>query len=298
MKATARPRTLIIGGDATIGRELKRYLLAAGHDVIATTRRRDRECPTTFFLNMAEDLSEIELPRVNTAVICAAITRFSDCRNFPELARRVNVEAPISLSKKLVARGTRVLLLSTAAVFDCLSPNAKGNDRRAPRSVYGRLKAEAEESMLDLGHSATVLRLTKVLLADQGVLARWIDDLRDGQTIRAFTDHRLSPITLDDTLKAIGAITEHTDGGVYQLSGGTDISFEEAARHLAARVGTSQQKVIGVKAADNGVPSDEITPYTSLDTDRLNTLVGYNPPHPRTVIDNVFAATFAKARTQ
>jgi nucleoside-diphosphate-sugar epimerase len=137
-----------------------------------------------------------------------------------------------------------------------------------------------------------------VLFPDQGILARWIDDLRDGQTVRAFTDHRLSPITLDDTLKAIGAITEHADGGVYQLSGGTDISFEEAARHLAARVGASQQKVIGVKAADSGVPSDEITPYTSLDTSRLKALIGYNPLHPRIVIDTVFAGALAKERLQ
>src|SRR6186713_3352660 len=126
MKTISRQRVLIIGGDGTIGRELKRYLLAAGHDVMATTRRRERVSPTTFFLDMIEDLNEIELPRVDTAVICAAITRFSNCRNFPELARRVNVQAPVSLSKELISQDIRVLLLSTAAVFDCLSPNAKG----------------------------------------------------------------------------------------------------------------------------------------------------------------------------
>ena len=71
-----------------------RFLAAAGHDVIATTRQRDRVNSATTFLDMGEGLGA--LPRADVAVICAAITRFSDCRNFPELARQVNVTAPVA----------------------------------------------------------------------------------------------------------------------------------------------------------------------------------------------------------
>ena len=249
-----------------IGHELRQYLAAVGHDVIATTRHRDRINSTTVFLNMAEDQNTFTLPRVDAAVICAAITRFSDCRNFPELARQVNVIAPVVISKKLISRGTRVLLLSTSAVFDCLSPHVKGSNRPAPRTAYGRLKAEAEKNVLDLSDTATVLRLTKVIRPDSGVLTQWISNLRSGQTVQAFNDHRLCPIALDDALDAIGAIIEHGKSGVYQVSGADDISFEEAARHLADRVGVPQQRVIAVTAAEKGVPIDEITPFTSLDT--------------------------------
>jgi dTDP-4-dehydrorhamnose reductase len=292
----SRLRILIIGGDGTIGRALRRYLSAAGHDVMATTRHRDRVSPTTSFLDMAE--SHGALPSADVAVICAAMTRFSDCRNLPELARRVNVTAPVALCRDLVARGSRVIFLSTSAVFDCLSPHVKESHPPAPRSVYGRLKAEAEGGVLALGAKATVLRLTKILSCHSGILAHWVGAFKCGQSVQAFEDHGMCPITLDDALQAISALIEKEASGVYQLSGAADISFEQAARHLADRIGVPPQSVIAVKAVEHGVPLDEITPFTSLDTSRLSALTGYVPPPPRAVIDRVFSSSFAGARTQ
>ena len=271
-------------------------MAAAGHDVIATTRQRDRVNSATTFLDMGEGLGA--LPRADVAVICAAITRFSDCRNFPEFARQVNVTAPVEICKELVSSGTRVILLSTSAVFDCLRPHIKASHRPAPRSVYGRLKADAEEGVLALGQMATVLRLTKVLRHDSGVMSRWIDELKDGQTIRAFEDHGMSPVTVDDALEAISALVARGEQGIYQVSGAADISFEEAARHLAQRLGVPPQRVLAVKAAENDLPPDEITPFTSLDTCRLTALTGYVPLPPHTVIDTVFRASFTTASAQ
>jgi len=295
-KAIGRLRILVVGGDGTIGHKLAGYLAAEGHDVVATTRRRNRVSPTTIFLDMAE--RHDPLPQVDAAVICAAMTSFSDCRNDPELARQVNVTAPVTLCGELVSCGTRIVLLSTSAVFDCFTPHVKGTERPAPRSIYGRLKAEAEEGILAFGDTVTVLRLTKIVRCDAGVMNRWISDLKNGQTIRAFNDHRMSPISLDDAIDAIGSLVERRASGIYQASGAADITFEEAARHLAARIGVPSQRVVGIKAAEHGIPIDEITPYTSLDTSRLSALTGYIPPSPRDVIDEVFAAPLAAARPQ
>jgi dTDP-4-dehydrorhamnose reductase len=296
IKAFVSLHILIIGADGTVGRALKQYLAAAGHDVIVTTRHRDRVNDATIFLDMAAPHSSF--PPVDIAVICAAMTRFSDCRNLSQLARQVNVTAPVALSRDLASRGTRVILLSTSAVFDCLSPHVKGSHRRAPRSIYGRLKAEAEEGVLALGDNATVLRLTKVLSCNSGILNRWISELRCGRIVQAFEDHRFCPITLDDALEAIAALIERGNSGVYQVSGAADISFEEAARYLAGRIGVPPQRVIAVKAAENRVPLEEITPFTSLDTSRLTALTGYVPLPPRAVIDRIFASSFAGERAQ
>jgi dTDP-4-dehydrorhamnose reductase len=289
-----RLRILIVGGDGTIGHELAQYLAAEGHEVVATTRRRDRVSATSIFLDMAE--AHGRLPQVDVAVICAAMTSFSDCRNRPELARQINVTAPVALCEQLALFGTRVVLLSTSAVFDCLTPLMKATERPTPRSIYGRLKTEAEEGALAFGDTVTVLRLTKIVRRGAGVLNRWINELKNGQTVSAFEDHGLSPISLGDAVDAIGALIERGASGIYQVSGAADITFEEAARHLAVRIGVPSQRVVGVKAVDHGVPIDEITPCTSLDTSRLSALTGYVPPLPRNVIDTVFAPSFAAAR--
>src|SRR5262249_62145607 len=150
--------------------------------------------------------AEPMLPETDAAVVCAAMARFEECHSQPELAYRVNVEAPVAIANQLVPRGTRVLLLSTSAVFDCYEPLRKADSIRAPRSVYGEIKKETESRLLDNGQGTVVLRLTKVLNPDAGILKDWIDDLAAGQEIRAFEDHRFCPVPLSAAVDLIAAI--------------------------------------------------------------------------------------------
>src|SRR5262249_44492842 len=149
-----------IGADGSFGGALSRSLQSRGHEVVATTRRRDH-AGEHLFLDLAAPLPF--LPQVDAAVICAAMARLDECRRYPELAHRVNVEAPLELARALAPAGTRVILLSTSAVLGCLTPYVDEGAEPAPRSVYARLKAEAERCLLELGPLVSVLRLTKVV---------------------------------------------------------------------------------------------------------------------------------------
>jgi dTDP-4-dehydrorhamnose reductase len=289
-------RILIVGGDGIIGGALERKLAVMGHDVAVTTRHRERVTEGTVFLDLARP--HVALPPAKYAVICAAMTRFNDCREMPELARQINVTAPVALCADLISRGTRVILLSTSAVFDGRTPHVDASKPPSPRSVYGRLKADAERGVLALGENASVLRLTKVLSRETGILAQWVGELKSGRNIQAFDDHRFCPITLDNALDTIAALIEGGESGIYQVSGSADISFVEAARHLATRIGVPLQRVTAVNAEECGVPADEITPFTSLDTSRLSALTGFVPPQPYVVIDKVFATSLAPACAQ
>jgi len=288
-------RVVIVGADGLIGNALHASLRGRGHSVFGTTRRADKAGhKDRIFL----DLSESTLPSIppaEVAIICAAMSRFADCRNYPDRARQVNVFAPLMIARQIGEKSGRVLLLSSSVVFDCRSPHAMADQPTAPRSAYGRLKAEAEAGILALG--GTVLRLTKVVAAGTGRFADWVSVLERGQIVRAFEDHRFCPIKLESVLDAVAAIAEQKSSGVFQLSGAEDISYADAARHLANRLGIPGDRVEGTLAVDNGVPEDEVTPYTSLDTSRLSALSGYRPLSPRKVIDDVFAALFATART-
>jgi dTDP-4-dehydrorhamnose reductase len=242
------------------------------------------------------DLTEPSLPAIPAAdvvVICAAMARFADCRNDPDRARQVNVSAPLAIASQVGEQGCRVVLLSSSAVFDCRSPYAMADQAPAPRSAYGRMKAEAEAGILSRG--GTVLRLTKVITTSMDRLVEWIGALGRGQSVEAFEDHRFCPIELDNVLDAVEGIIEQKSNGIFQLSGEEDISYADAARHLAKRLGIPGDRVKGTLAVDSGVPEDEVTPYTSLDTSRLSTLIGYRPLPPRKVIDGVFAESFGPA---
>lgn len=292
----AKMCVLVVGADGLIGQALSAELRRREHDVVRTTRRaQGAHDDNMVLLDLAAD-QLAPVPPADVVVICAAMASFSDCRNQFDLARRVNVKARGELARMAVANGGRVVALSSSAVFDCLRPRAEADWKPAPRSAYGRLMAEAETSILTCG--GAVLRSTKVMAAGFGVLPNWIATLRSGGTVQAFEDHTFSPLPLKDVVDAIIALVEQPEGGIFQVSGASDISYADAARYLADRVGVPQDRVMAIRAANSGIPETDVTPFTSLDTSRLSALTGFRPPDPGAVIDTIFERLWSNSEAR
>jgi dTDP-4-dehydrorhamnose reductase len=211
-------------------------------------------------------------------------------------ARQVNVTAPTVLARRLVAVGTRVVLLSTSAIFDWHSPHVQASCPPCPITVYGKLKAEAEAAFFAFGAAASILRLTKVLTSGDSLFNNWIDDLRQERSITAFSDHHMAPVTLNDAVAALLAISSSSESGVFQISGAHDVSYYEAALHLALRLDIARQRVIEARASENGVLPEEIIRYSSLETSRIGALTGWTTPAAYSVIDEVFRERFDAVR--
>lgn len=283
-------RILILGADGAIGRHMAGRLSALGHDVTGTTRRSDTLGPGRVFADLADPgFSAMALPSADIVLICAAMARFADCRERPELSRRVNVEVPAQVGRLYGTAGARVVLLSTSAVFDCLAPHMVADAPMSPLSAYGRMKAEAETALLALGPSMSVLRLTKVLTPDMALLNGWITALKASSTVRAFTDMTVAPIRLSDVEAALLAVISDGAGGRYQVSASDDISYAAIAGHLARRLGVPESLVKAVDAASAGIPPNEVTRFTSLDTRRLQAISSWRPSPGLAAVDSVFA---------
>lgn len=289
-------RALVIG-EGMIGTALSENLRVAGWDVLATTRHKEKVGEGAIYLDLDREASfAISLPKIDVAFFCAAITKYKDCREHEEMARRVNATHPAAIAQQLVARGTRVILLSTSAVLDCLQPRMAASRPHAPASAYGRTKAAAESAFLALGEKAAILRLTKVLTDQTGNFPEWIRKLGRGESIECADDFRFAPIMLEHVIHAVIAITRQQEGGMFQVSTATDISYAEAARHVADRLQVSRHLVKGSPAAALKIDAEAVTAYTSLDSERLERMISFVPPDPRDVIDTVMAPVFADAR--
>lgn len=293
-------KVLIIGVDSAIGQAAAEAFAARGDNVVGTTRRpQSPGAGERLHLDLAaSDVEHMPLPAADIAIVCAAMSRFADCREKPDLARRVNVTAPAILGRRLKDAGCRTVMLSTSAVLDGLSPHARGDSVPAPSSAYGRFKAEAEAAILALGANASALRLTKVVTPDMALVRGWIDALGAGQPINAFTDMTLAPLKLADVASGlVGVADDLNGGGIYQLSGAADISYFELATHLAQRLGAVSSLVRPAKAVDV-IPSGEVMRYTTLDTERLSRLTGWAAPQPFDLIDRIFASALAANRAR
>lgn len=288
-------RIVVVGADGLIGHALCARLTEQGNVAIGTSRRRGRTGDGGLYLDLAAP-SLPDMPQADVAVICAAMAKFSECRGNPPLARQVNVIGAVMLARRFIERGTRVVRLSSSAVFDGKHPKVVADTPTGSLSVYGQIQAEAERAMLALGPMATVLRLTKVVTPAFPVVRAWLAALAEGGCIEAFTDHRISPISLRCAVDAIVAVVQQREGGIFQVSGGGDISYVEFAYHLVERLGLPRERVVPIRAAQKGVPSEEVTGYTSMDTSRLTALTGFVAPEPFSVFDQIFDAELDRLR--
>ena len=289
-------KALIIGADSTIGGALASAFSARGDLVCSTTRRARPANKNTVKLDLASfDPDAVPLPRADIAFFCAAITSFAACRENEMLARRINIIGPASLARRLVAAGTRVVLLSSSAVFDWRTPYVKADCPPCPITIYGKLKAEAEAAFSAFGTAASILRLTKVLAAEDKLFNGWMDALIQKNPITAFLDHHMAPVRLKDAVKTLLAISDSSQSGVFQVSGASDTSYYEAALHLASRLGADPRYVVEARAAESGMLPEEIIRHSSMDTSRIETLAGWMAPDPCLVIDEVFRSRLAIA---
>jgi dTDP-4-dehydrorhamnose reductase len=282
-------RAIVIGTDGLIGGALSKALRARGDFVVDTTRRVKGRKPDQLILDLSDPYeSGVALPDADVCFLCAAMSNFADCRTRPGLARMIDALTPAKIAARLASTGVRTILISTSAVLDCKEPSMRAERVRAPTSLYGRFKAEAEEAILRHGDYGAVVRLTKVLTPNMRLMGDWIAMLRAGHEIAAIRDHRIAPLTIQHVVGGLIAVANTGSGGIWQISGASDIAYDGVAHYLAISLGLSASRVRSITAAERGIPPEDVTAYTSLDCSRLCAATGFVPPEPEAVIDEVF----------
>jgi dTDP-4-dehydrorhamnose reductase len=129
-----------------------------------------------------------------------------------------------------------------------------------------------------------------VLTPNNKLLNGWLEQLKRGRYVSAYSDHHMAPVTLDDAIAGLLAISDNSAAGLFQLSGARDISYFDAARHLAWIAGVRSDLVNPARASDGGLAAEEIIRFSSLDTSRLEALTGWKAPDPCAVLDALFSS--------
>ncbi|SFQ56703.1 Nucleoside-diphosphate-sugar epimerase [Roseivivax halotolerans] len=154
-------RIALTGSGGLVGRFIADGLRGAGHDVVTLGRGRDREW---YLLGPAPDLSRID------ALVHAALDhvpgRYRGGEgDDPEGFIAANVDGTACLFEAAASSGVEVaLFLSSRAVFDGYPPGTDLREDLAarPTSLYGKVKAQAEEHLFRLPLRSVSLRATGI----------------------------------------------------------------------------------------------------------------------------------------
>jgi dTDP-4-dehydrorhamnose reductase len=279
---------LVVGLDSLIGGELFRRLRNAGEQVVGTTRRSQQLDEGVAYLDLLEHPDKWQPPLPATvAILCAGVTRLQECQSDPGASARINVEAISALATNLASRGSFVIYLSTNQVFDGSKPLRAADDPLSPQTEYGRQKAEAERRIRPLGNSAAIVRFTKVFEPKPPLFLNWVKALRKGDEICPFSDMVMAPVPVRCAAEGLHRVAQTKRPGIFQMSADTDITYEEAARHLAARVSGKDNLVHPIRASESGLFPAPLPMHTTLDASRFHREFGITPPNAWSTVDAV-----------
>lgn len=280
---------LVIGGNSAVATYLKAELQPLARTLQFTTRRSDPSSLGSIRLDLADEPSEWALPsRVDTAFVLAGEGRLAVCEQESERTRVINVDRTVALIDRLVERGAYIQYLSTSLVFDGDLPQRRFNERRAPRTEYGRQKMAVEDHMFSLGERGLVVRTTKCVDQSTPVFKDWIYRLERRLSIAPFCDMPIAPLTYEFLVSVMVAAATSRASGVLQVSARRDMMYDEVAQWLAHQLDFDKSLLKPVPALADGIPVGSLPHYSSMDCSRLILEFGIEPPDPLEMLARVF----------
>ena len=91
---------------------------------------------------------------------------------------------------------------------------------------------------------------------------------------------RMAPVPLEFVVEVLLRLAAAPVAGIVQVSATEDITYEQAARHIAGRVQAAQSLVQPVTAAASGLSLEHVPAHTTLDTTRLRYGTGLDAAGP------------------
>jgi len=280
---------LIIGSDSLIGNALMLFLQKAGESVIGTTRRHESLDPAHIYLDLSDDLSDWLYPKpTNVAIICAGLTKLNSCKNDPVKTALINVAAVSLLVKRLVEDGVFVIYLSSSQVFDGKSSNRLPTDPISPITEYGKQKAEVERNISQWGDSIAIVRFSKVLGSKNNLFSGWREALKNNRVIHPFSDIFISPVPLFFTVSVLNFVRVKHISGILQVSGEIDVSYADVAYRGAQLLRADSSLVQPVLFSEVAADMERLPSYSTLDTNRLKSVLGIKVPDVWWTIEKAF----------
>lgn len=223
----------------------------------------------------------VEANEIDGIVNCAAYTAVDKAESDPQLARKLNTDAPAFLAEAVAKRGGWMVQVSTDYVFNGTkhTPYVE-TDEPCPNSVYGQTKLEGEQAVSKLCPNAMIIR-TAWLYSEFGnnFVKTMIRLGREREQLGVIFDQVGTPTYAHDLATAImTAIDKDIKPGVYHFSNEGVTSWYDFTKSIHRLAGINTCQVSPLHTAEYPTPACRPA-YSVLDKTKIKDAYGIEIPH-------------------
>ncbi len=294
-------RILLLGANGQLGQALHVALGELGTVLPAT---RDGRLSGGGEAEVADLSAPASLPALvervapDLVVNAAAYTAVDRAEDEPELAHRVNAEAPGVLSRACAAAGIGLVHFSTDYVFDGSSQRPwREDDPTGPLGVYGASKLAGEQAVREGGAAHKIFRLCWVYgPRGHNFLLTMLRLARERGHLRVVDDQHGTPTAVPRIAAAVAGALRNGPGrtGTWHLAAGGESSwhgFADAIFEAAVARGLLAAAPVLEAVPSEAYPTRARRPaWSVLDTSAFTRDFGLHIGHWREGLDEVLAS--------
>jgi dTDP-4-dehydrorhamnose reductase len=241
---------LVIGGSGLLGRRITRQGQLAGHNVTATF------C-TSVPSATDVDWRKLDIRRRDDVTALARSVRPDAVINaaYRQYDWETTADGGMHVAFAAAAAGTRLVHVSSDAVFSGTAPNYDETSQPDPVTPYGAAKAAAETAIKGITPAAIIARTSLIIGDGDSQHERLVHALASGTTDGAlFTDEVRCPVDATDLALALLELGASPHAGVCHVAGAGAISRYQLSLLIAGRDGLDQATLPTGLRTDSGLP--------------------------------------------
>lgn len=210
---------------------------------------------------------------------CASLTNIDYCQKNKGETRKVNVEGTQNIVSACANQNTKLVYISTDAVYDGEKGNYSEDAPVSPCNYYGLTKYEAENAVKD--YKNYIIARTNIFgwnIQDKYSIAKWIlYSLQKGCGINGFSDAIFSSIYTLEFARIMNIMLDKNLTGIFNLASKTSMSKYGFAV-LIAEVFNKNKSLIKPASIDDHNCFATRGKNLSLNTKKLSNAIGEDMP--------------------
>lgn len=172
--------------------------------------------------NKDQVISAISHSSASVVLHLAAQTDVDGCEKDKELTWHVNVDGTHHIVQACRENNTYLIYASTDFVFDGTKEFYTEEDIPHPINNYGKTKYEGEKIVQSSSIECAIVRIAypyRCFFPKKDFVRTMIGKLKSGETVKAVTDHVMTPTFIDDIALALVYFIENKIPGLFHVVG-------------------------------------------------------------------------------